>query len=73
MEATVYAEAFVELDGYRWRVCESDPGLIEIHYQEWDEAARAWKSFGDNPAAVSFSAEYADALCKAIQRVKAGV
>ena len=69
-EATVYAEAFVEVDGWRWRFCESDPGLIEIHYQEWDEDLRTWKTH--DSGIVSFSSDYADAVCKAIQRVKAG-
>lgn len=71
VDATVYAEAFVEVDGWRWRICESDPGLIEIHYQEWDEKLRTWKTHDSGQ--VTFSSDYADAICKAIQRVKAGV
>jgi hypothetical protein len=69
-EAQVYAEAFVEVGGWRWRVCESDPGLIEIQYQEWNEERRQWLNGSSD---ISFQTEYADAICKAIQRVKSGV
>jgi hypothetical protein len=73
VDATIYTEAFVEAGEWRWRVCESDPGLIEIHYQEWDDKNRQWKNPDELGPHLSFASDYADAICKAIQRVKAGV
>jgi hypothetical protein len=69
-EVQVYAEAFVECSEWRWRVCESDPGLIEIQYQEWSADKKQWLT---TSSTLGFAAEHADDICKAIQRVKAGV
>lgn len=72
-EPHMYVEAFVEDDahGYRWRVYESDPGLIHIEYQEWDDEAKRYVAHRD--VNLSFSSEYADLICAAIKRVKDGV
>ena len=63
-----YIEAFVEDagHGYRFRVCESDPGLMHIRVQEFDDKDRVWR---DGSTELSFDVRLADRLCESIQAV----
>lgn len=71
-DATLYIEAFVENAGhqYRWRIFESDPGLLHIEYQEWNDTDKKYETREGDPT-VSFSSEYAELICDAIKRVAA--
>ena len=69
MSAILYTEAFVEKTGWRWRIYQSDPGLIHIQYQEWDESTRTWHVPSNGEGGLTFGVDESELICSAIQQV----
>ena len=68
VKADMYIEAFVERSEWRWRFYQSDPGLIHIEYQEWNDREKKWEPHSSGE--VSFNAEDVPAVCAALNAVK---